>query len=228
MEKLKFNPPEPHDPASQGTPKTEGFSHQLMGADYEIKLQREREARYEYDAWYMFQRSEVPSIHRKAVVKEPDWFVTLYEELWLKLESGSTVLVYGPRGTGKTQLTVELIRKACRNHLASRYSRLSEFYRALKDTFGGDGKTEDVVKRFRRPWLLVLDECHDTSGTDWAQMELNDLIDYRYGEGRPTILVSNLTVPEMGEVFGPSVISRTWEGGGAYEVNQKNWRKEGK
>lgn len=114
---------------------------------------------------------------------------------------------------------------ACRDNRTSRYARLYEFYRTIKDTFGGDDRTGDALKWFRSPWLLVLDECHDTSGTDWARMELNDLIDYRYGERKPTLLVSNLTVSEMGEVFGPSVISRTWEGGGAHEVNQKNWRK---
>lgn len=63
--------------------------------------------------------------------------------------------------------------------------------------------------------LLILDEVGAQLGTDWELVTLFKVINERYKDELPTILLSNLDEPELKGYLGERVMSRMEEGGGA-------------
>lgn len=155
----------------------------------------------------------------------PEWLERLSKVRDL-LTNGTAILLHGERGRGKTQLAAELIREALEAGRTARYMELVDFFRALRDTFGTKEPSQKVIDQMVRPWLLVLDECHERSDTRWENIELTGVVSKRYNEERPTILISNLTREKLAEAFGPSAISRACHGGGAVELTGRDFRKE--
>jgi hypothetical protein len=72
----------------------------------------------------------------------------------------------------------------------------------------------EAVKWFVEPDLLVLDEIGVQYGTETEQKILFRIIDLRYEEMKPTILISNLAIPAFTEFVGERVVDRMRENGG--------------
>ena len=65
------------------------------------------------------------------------------------------------------------------------------------------------------PDLLILDEVGVQFGSDAEKLILFEIINTRYQDMKPTILISNLTLVELGKYIGERVVDRMREGGGA-------------
>lgn len=154
----------------------------------------------------------------------------------------SVTILCGPRGTGKTQLGCGLIRASCAAGKSARYGKLEDFIFELQETFSG--KTSRTSSKIEREWesphLLVLDEIHDAlnSTTDFALKRLSRLVDRRYDQLRPTVLITNDQAapaqpdsatrssapqsPTLEQKLGASIVRRCEEGG---EVIECDWVK---
>jgi len=64
-----------------------------------------------------------------------------------------------------------------------------------------------------RPGLLVLDEVGVQHGSETERMLLTEIVNDRYADEKPTILISNLTMLEFTQVVGERVADRFKEGG---------------
>ena len=144
-----------------------------------------------------------------------------------QIGSGTLVALIGPRGTGKTQLAVELIRR----HVADSdkpwpvYARAIEIFMWLRESFGPANRTEaEAVRAFTAPKLLVIDEAHERGGSDWENRLLTYIIDVRYAEMRDTILVSNETLAGFKAAIGSSIYSRLTETGGVIVCDWPSFR----
>lgn len=145
-----------------------------------------------------------------------------------KLSHGFLVALVGGRGGGKTQLAIELMRETTRKQGSALYATAAEFFMAIKSTYRKDSAENemDIIARFSKPSILVLDEFGRRSESDWESNLLFELLDKRYGKMKNTILLSNQTKEEFISSVGASLASRMQETGGVMECNWPS-RREG-
>jgi len=129
-------------------------------------------------------------------------------------EKGTTVIFSGKPGTGKSHLAL-----AAGMEL---FSRASVFYlnaldlvRMVRDTWRRDSERSEsnVLHDLSTVGLLILDEIGVQYGTDGEQVILFDVLNRRYRDLRPTILLTNLGTKGMKEFIGERSYDRLREGG---------------
>lgn len=150
-----------------------------------------------------------------------------FERIKAKLGSGFLIGLIGGRGPGKTQLGVELMRVSTESLHSALYVTATEFLMTVKRAYrDGSSETElDIIKRFRKPSLLVIDETGKRAETDWENRLLFELIDKRYQDMNDTLLISNEAQAQFSEAIGPSLASRMNETGGIIQCNWPSFRK---
>ncbi len=143
-----------------------------------------------------------------------------------RLGGGFLIALLGRRGTGKTQLASDAIRESCGILRSGLYIKALDLFVAIRETYGGSQSGErDVLDRFIKADLLVIDEAQNRKDTEWEDAVLTNLIDRRYDRGnRDTLLVSNLKREEFEESMGTSIISRMRETGGTIEATWGSFR----
>lgn len=133
------------------------------------------------------------------------------------MELGASFVFCGKPGTGKTHLAC-----AIGNHVMEAFGHSVSFItvfevaQRIKATYrDGNNKTEtDVMRSFAQVDLLILDEVGVQFGTKFEEVIITDIINRRYADMRPTIILSNLNSDELSEYLGARVVDRMYEGGG--------------
>ena len=138
-------------------------------------------------------------------------------ELVCKKETAPNLIMCGSVGTGKTHLASAMVEKCVRAGKRVRLVRLIEIIRAIKETWARDsGQTEQgMINFFTGLDLLIIDEVGVQFGSDTEKMFIFDIIDGRYQNMLPTVLISNLDVNGVKEIMGERVIDRLREDGGS-------------
>jgi len=168
----------------------------------------------------------VPVRHMRCPVNQSAEWDVKFQSVKAILNTGFLVAVLGDRGTGKTQLAVELMRKFAQDSGLLLYVWAVEIFMAIKEAFHKDGPSErQQIDRFVRPDLLVIDEAHERGETEWENRMFSHLIDRRYAAMKDTLLLSNSTSDEFKASVGPSIYSRLIETGGIIECNWESFRK---
>ena len=128
----------------------------------------------------------------------------------------NSLLFIGGVGTGKTLLASALL-----DSLIDDYScgivKLIDIIRSLKETWrkGADESEAQVLAKYINADLLIIDEVGAQFGSDTEKLFLFEIIDGRYEEMKPTILISNLDIKGVTESVGERCIDRLREGGGS-------------
>lgn len=132
-------------------------------------------------------------------------------------ENGTSLIFCGKPGTGKTHLAIGILQEAIRRGVAARYATVIEMIRQVKDTYSRRSeKTEtQVIDHYSNISILVLDEVGMQIGSDTEKLIISEIIDNRYSDVKPTILISNLGMVELKEYLGERIFDRMKEGGGA-------------
>jgi DNA replication protein DnaC len=139
-----------------------------------------------------------------------------YADLFGEAKADGTGLVFlGGVGTGKTHLACAIANTIRERGNSVLYSTARHAVGAIKDSWrqGSPYSEHETARRFVSPDLLVLDEIGVQFGTDTERLLLFDIIDGRYREMRPTIVISNLGLAEMEQVVGLRVVDRLRENG---------------
>lgn len=138
------------------------------------------------------------------------------EHFPVAMELGASFVFCGKPGTGKTHLACAIgnhVIKAFGNSVA--FITVFEAIQRVKATYGDSTKTEsDVMRSLAEVDLLILDEVGVQFGTKYEEVIITDIINRRYADMRPTIILSNLTSDELSEYLGARVVDRMYEGGG--------------
>lgn len=129
---------------------------------------------------------------------------------------GQGIVMCGVTGTGKTHLACAIAHRVIDSGRSAVYVTASEAFRMVKDTYrkGSDRTERDVLAHFTAPALLVLDEIGVQYGSDTELNILFDIVNKRYENLLPTILISNLSLENLEKYAGARVIDRMKEGGG--------------
>lgn len=198
-----------------------------------------RELLTQSQAW---EASGCPELHRTRLIdprgRNPDWDAA-YEWARKHIANGGVIALIGDRGTGKTQIGVELIRRACLSLYPpepSLYVRAADLYSALRDDMRSKEACEGrSIARWVKPKNLIIDEAHErNANSDFEPRVMNNILDKRYGEIHGTAFIANVngdTDKEQAQAFrnlvGETIFDRLSETGGIYCCNWKSFRVKG-
>lgn len=134
--------------------------------------------------------------------------------------AGRGLIFCGTPGTGKTHLAVGIMHRVLSAGYTARFAIVLDAMQAIKGTYRKDSATSEaaVIEKLTAPDLLVLDEIGNQYGTDAERIILSSVINARYNDMKPTILLSNLPKHELMRELGDRVVDRMREGGGRMVV----------
>ncbi len=135
------------------------------------------------------------------------------DNFWTRhLPAGAVLVLAGERGNGKGHLAI-----ACAKQVMQRgtgmYLRTADLIRMVRATWRRDSRQseQEVIDALCSLDLLVIDEVGVQRGTEDEQIILFDVIDRRYADLRPTILITNLNGAGFKDVMGPRIMDRLVE-----------------
>jgi len=130
------------------------------------------------------------------------------------LERGSCLVLSGRPGTGKSHLAAAVLKQLLPRHIGA-YVTMMDLIRSLRDTWRRDSETSEtqLLNKLTDLPLLVIDEIGVQYGTDGERAILFDVMDRRYREMRPTILMTNLDKDAFKDCVGERVYDRLTEVG---------------
>lgn len=128
------------------------------------------------------------------------------------LRTGGSLILSGQPGTGKSHLAGAVLQAILPAHIGA-YVTLMDLIRALRDTWRRDSETTEsqLLARLEAIPLLVIDEIGVQYGTDGERAILFDVLDRRYRNMRPAILMTNLGKDEFRAAIGDRVFDRLTE-----------------
>lgn len=133
-----------------------------------------------------------------------------------RLRAGTSLTLIGKIGTGKTHLAAATLHSLCTQGYSGLYLTAGQVIRRIQQTYGNGAETEEAVYRaLLAPDLLVIDEIGAQRQSADELRILFELLNLRYAEVRPVMLISNLALGPLGELLGERLIDRLREGGGA-------------
>lgn len=117
----------------------------------------------------------------------------------------------GEKGRGKTHLALGIGWWWLANTKGTvAYWQVEVFLDALRA--GYDGKASDdqryAFEFTKCASLLILDDLGAEKATEWAMAKLDEVVDYRYINGRPLVVATNLALSQL----PPRIASRLSEG----------------
>lgn len=132
--------------------------------------------------------------------------------------AGRSLLMTGKPGTGKTHLGISILRHCmdASPKFTGKVVSIADLFRTIKSAWGkGARLTEsEAIAKFTTPHLLIIDEIGVQFDSQAEQSLLYDVINGRYQNVLPTVLISNLARVELVEVIGSRSFDRLREGGG--------------
>lgn len=131
------------------------------------------------------------------------------------------IYLVGPTGVGKTYYAYAIAKKFPN----VRIWNYSDLLQALRDEIQNSDDYSSLVNELSsHPGLVVLDDIGSTSVTDWGHEKLMIIINTRYEEMLPTMIIGNLKMSELSNLVGPRIISRIAGLCATVEVDGKDMR----
>lgn len=149
-----------------------------------------------------------------------------------KDHGGKSLIMVGKLGNGKTHLACALLADVIRRTgNMGKYVTFSEVVRRVKASWKNDSDEteEQVYQSLAKPLLLIIDEVGMQNFTEFEQTVAYEVINARYLEELPTVLVTNLQAKDLSPTIGERAVDRLREGGGkALDFDWDSYRSGGK
>lgn len=150
----------------------------------------------------------------------------LVEAVRARPESAPNLIFAGRPGTGKSHLACAVV-EALTPGRAVRRRKWLEIAREIRDTWrrGSSVSERAVVEQYAALDLLLIDEVGGSAGTELERAQMFDVLDARYENKLPTVLITNLSMEALKREVGERVIDRLRDGGGTWvRFDWDSWR----
>lgn len=141
------------------------------------------------------------------------------------LENGTPVLLLGGVGTGKTHLACSIANEIAERGYDSIFRSVSALVRSIRDCWGRSGEEAKLIELYKSVDLLIIDEVGVQAGSDNERNILFDIINGRYEEVKPTIMISNLKIEDFTKAVGQRIASRIQHDGLLLPFSWNDYRK---
>jgi len=154
---------------------------------------------------------------------------------YAKTINGSLIML-GSVGTGKTHLAVSIARESTKLGKTPKITTLTNMIRHIRSTWGNKLRDDyghiisedEVLEIYEDAELLVIDEIGSQYGSDNEKVIITELINTRYNNMLPTIIIGNITLSEATDYLGIRVIDRLKDGGKIMVFDWDSFRKQAK
>lgn len=141
-----------------------------------------------------------------------DKLLAYQRQLPERVQGGSSILLFGPPGTGKDHLVAALMRTAVLDHgIKVEWANGVDLFGSIRDAISGDTSERKLVSQWTSPTVLALSDPLPPRGalTEFQAAMLFRVIDGRYRAMRPTWVTLNVKDrPEAEARMGSQVVSR--------------------
>lgn len=131
---------------------------------------------------------------------------------------GRCMVMLGRPGTGKSHLGHAILRHCmdASPKFLGKIIPVSELFRSIKAAYGKGARiTEgEAIAKLVAPHLLIIDEIGVQFDSVTEQQLLYEVVNERYKEMLPTVMISNLSRVELIEIVGNRTFDRLRENGG--------------
>lgn len=160
-----------------------------------------------------FANYEAANDGQKAALRKAMAYVEAWPEA---LERGTCLIFAGNAGTGKTHLACAIANALIARGASSLFTTVSDAMRAIKRSYDPSNSISEAqaIHAFVDPKLLIFDEVGGSKGTEHEMQLMFDIINKRYENSRPTIILTNLDPTALRDHLGVRVTDRLREGGG--------------
>jgi DNA replication protein DnaC len=176
-----------------------------------------------------FKDCAIDNYHVNSVDQEKAYnAVNKYIAMFDEPPVSNPLFLTGSYGTGKTHLAVAIMK-----HLIDKgkirtayYTTTMRMIRDIRSSYHhkSDSTEQEVIDRYIVKDLLVLDEVGLQNGTDNEKLLIYEVLNGRYENMSPTVLISNLPYIDLKNYLGERVIDRLKGKGGILAVF--DWESE--
>lgn len=109
------------------------------------------------------------------------------------------LVIAGPSGSGKTHLAAAIANECIARKSPVFYITTPDLLDHLRASFspGSDMPYDEFFEQVKNAPLLILDDMGAQSSTSWAKEKLDQLLNHRYSNQLPTVIVSLAPVEEL-------------------------------
>lgn len=119
-----------------------------------------------------------------------------------QLKSGTGYYLHGVSGDGKSTKAAEMLKGwLCAGMGTAVWVRAAALFPEISDTYGGNGSETEVMRRYSSCALLVIDDLGKENVGKWSLSKLFGLLDARYGRRLPTIVTSQHSPADLGQIM---------------------------
>ncbi|MFC1933608.1 ATP-binding protein [Chloroflexota bacterium] len=111
------------------------------------------------------------------------------------------LVLAGPSGCGKTHLAVAIANHCIANNHPVFYITTPDLLDHLRSTFSPNSEIpyDEFFEQVRNTPLLILDDLGAQSSTPWAKEKLEQLLNHRFNNQLPTVIISIVPIEELEE-----------------------------
>ena len=139
-----------------------------------------------------------------------------YADLFAGGLPAHSLVLSGNPGTGKTHLAIGIAKRIMsRQHCSVHFTTVGKMVRRVREakSYSAEENESEVLAVYTFPDLLILDEVGLQSGTDAEARTLFDVINERYEQRKPSLLLTNEDLEGVKKAIGPRLFDRLREDG---------------
>ncbi|MCW5589099.1 MAG: ATP-binding protein [Legionellales bacterium] len=133
-------------------------------------------------------------------------------------ENGAGLILQGNVGSGKTHAACGLCNELIEKGYTVKFTTAAAFFRAIKSTYRRQipFSEQQIIDTHARYQLLIIDEIDvgcagEIALTDFERHCLFDVINRRYENMLPTIVITNSSLPQLKHNLSPRIYDRLLE-----------------
>ena len=141
---------------------------------------------------------------------------------------GSCLVLCGNPGTGKNHLAYAIAHVVlAKGHSVLQVTAYDIIARIRQTWQRGIGNSTEleVIRGFAEVGLLIIDEVGKTFGSDGERVHLFEVIDHRYRDLKPTLILSNENMEGVEKCLGPAAFDRLCQNGGLLLFDWQSHRR---
>jgi DNA replication protein DnaC len=118
----------------------------------------------------------------------------------------------GPSGSGKTHLGVAIANRCLETNRSVFYISVPDLLDHLRSSFAPSSELpyDDLFQQVRGTPLLILDDFGTQSATSWAKEKLDQLLNHRYANELPTVILSAVPIEELEDRLQTRILNSTF------------------